>query len=186
MFVGRAFVQKNPQAQAIRVKSKALLFVQLRKDSADSRPALIDQILLFKKSGDNAVPVLPVESGELNNETWIEWAHGIWLGISESDTLSYHQARGTEDEKHICPLQLGVIERCIKLYSNRGEVVLSPFAGIGSEGYEAVRLGRQFIGIELKPEYYNMAVKHLGEAEQLAGAGDLFSWAEQQSSASPR
>jgi len=177
-FVGRAFVQKNPQAQAIRVKSKALLFVQLRKDSADSRPALVDQILLFKKLGENAVPVLPVESGELDNETWIEWAHGIWLGISESDTLSYHQARGAEDEKHICPLQLGVIERCVKLYSNRGEVVLSPFAGIGSEGYEAVRLGRRFVGIELKPEYHKVAVDNLRHAEQLAGAGDLFSWAE--------
>ncbi|MDO8682960.1 MAG: helicase, partial [Armatimonadota bacterium] len=111
VFVGRAFVQKNPQAQAIRVKSKALLFVQLRKDSADSRPALIDQILLFKKPGDNAVPVTPVANGEMDNETWIEWAHGIWLGISESDTLRYTEARGAEDEKHICPLQLGTIER---------------------------------------------------------------------------
>jgi DNA modification methylase len=176
VFIGRAFVQKNPQAQAIRTKSKGLLFVQLRKDSADSRPALADQILLFKKEGENAVPIRPVENGEMDNETWIEWANGIWLGISESDTLQYHEARAAEDEKHICPLQLGTIERCIKLYSNPGELVLSPFAGIGSEGYEAVRLGRRFVGCELKPEYWQIACKNLKDAEQ-RGTMDLFSQA---------
>src|SRR3990167_6838786 len=70
-------------------------------------------------------------NGELDNDTWIEWAHGIWLGIQESDTLSYARARDAEDEKHICPLQLGTIERCIKLYSNKGELICDPFAGIG-------------------------------------------------------
>lgn len=160
IFVGRAFVQKNPQAQAIRIKSKALLFVQLRKDSSDSRPALIDQVLLFRKSGDNAAPVTPVVNGELDNETWIEWAHGIWLGISESDTLNYQKARAQDDEKHICPLQLGTIERCVKLYSNPGEVVLSPFAGIGSEGYVALKHRRRFIGIELKESYWALAAEN--------------------------
>lgn len=160
-FIGRAFVQKNPQAQAIRTKSKALLFVQMRKDSSDSRPALVDQVLLFKKSGDNAVPVCPVENGEMDNETWIEWAHGIWLGIQETDTLQYSKARDTDDEKHICPLQLGTIERCIKLYSNPGETVLSPFMGIGSEVYMARKLGRRAIGIELKPSYFDIAVQNL-------------------------
>lgn len=160
IFVGRAFVQKNPQAQAIRIKSKALLFVQLRKDSSDSRPALIDQVLLFRKPGENAVPVTPVMNGELDNETWIEWAHGIWLGISESDTLNYQQARAADDEKHICPLQLGTIERCVKLYSNPREVVLSPFAGIGSEGYVALKHRRKFIGVELKESYWSLAVEN--------------------------
>jgi superfamily II DNA or RNA helicase len=164
IFVGRAFVQKNPQAQAIRTKSKALLFIQLRKDSSDSRPALVDQILLFRKPGENAVPVTPVENGEIDNETWIEWANGIWLGIHESDTLNYSRARAESDEKHVCPLQLGVIERCIKLYSNPGETILSPFAGIGSEGYMAVKLGRSFIGCELKPSYYRVAQQNLTEA----------------------
>lgn len=165
VFTGRAFVQKNPQAQAIRVKSKALLFVQLRKDSTDSRPALIDQVLLFRKPGDNLVPVQPVDNGELNNETWIEWAHGIWLGIRETDTLQYSHARAEDDEKHICPLQLGTIERCIKLYSNPGEMVLTPFGGIGSEAYMAVKLGRKATLIELKPEYFEVAVKNLRQAE---------------------
>ena len=161
VFTGRAFVQKNPQSQAIRVKSKALLFVQLRKDSSDSRPALIDQILIFKKPGDNEVPVNPVGNGELDNETWIEWAHGIWIGIRETDTLQFSAARAADDEKHICPLQLGTIERCIKLYSNPGETVLTPFGGIGSEAYMANKLNRKAILCELKPEYFAVAVKNL-------------------------
>ncbi len=173
-FIGRAFVQKNPQAQAIRVKSKALLFVQLRRDSSDSRPALVDQVLLFKKSGENVVPINPVANGEMDNETWIEWAHGIWLGIHETDTLSYQDARNGNDEKHICPLQLGTIERCIKLYSNPGELVLSPFAGIGSEGYVALKHQRRFIGIELKPDYWRVAVRNLTDAEQQAKIPTLF------------
>ena len=173
-FVGRAFVQKNPQAQAIRVKSKALLFVQMRKDSASSRPALVDQILIFRKPGDNATPITPVDNGEMDNETWIEWAHGIWIGIRETDTLQYGIARGADDEKHICPLQLGTIERCVKLYSNPGETVLSPFAGIGSEGYVAVQFGRRFIGIELKPEYFEIAMNNLSRIEIETRTPDLF------------
>lgn len=164
IFTGRAYVQKNPQAQAIRTKSKALLFVQMRKDSTDSRPALVDQILLFKKPGDNAIPVSPVANGELDNEKWIEWAHGIWLGIRETETLQFSKARGADDEKHICPLQLGTIERCIKLYSNPGEMVLTPFGGIGSEAYMALKLGRKATLIELKPEYYKVAVSNLESA----------------------
>jgi DNA modification methylase len=176
VFVGRAFVQKNPQAQAIRTKSKALLFVQMRKDSSDSRPALVDQILIFSKPGENEVPITPVANGEMDNETWIEWANGIWLGISESDTLQFTTARDTGDEKHICPLQLGTIERCIKLYSNPGETVLTPFMGIGSEAYQAVRFGRKAVGIELKESYFKTAVKNLTriESQRL----DLFSFAE--------
>lgn len=179
-FVGRAFVQKNPQAQAIRTKSKALLFVQLAKDSASSRPALIDQILLFRKPGENAVPIKPVANGEMDNERWIEWAHGIWTGIQETDTLQYSRARGTDDEKHICPLQLGTIERCVKLYSNPGETVLTPFGGIGSEGYMAVKLGRRAILIELKPEYFDVMVKNMRGVEAQSTLPDLFSWASLQ------
>ncbi|HAS92845.1 MAG TPA: hypothetical protein DCS12_11690 [Clostridiales bacterium] len=175
IFVGRAFVQKNPQSQAIRTKSKALLFVQLRKDSSDSRPALVDQILLFKKQGDNEVPITPVENGELDNETWIEWANGIWLGIRETETLQYSRARGVDDEKHICPLQLGTIERCIKLYSNPNERVLTPFGGIGSEAYMALKLGRKATLIELKPEYFKVAVKNMESAK--TQKQDLFNYA---------
>jgi superfamily II DNA or RNA helicase len=174
IFHGRAIVTKNPQAQAIRTKAKALLFVQLRKDSASSRPAILDQILIFRKPGDNPIPIRPVEHGELDNETWIDWAGGIWTGIHESDTLQYHPARAASDEKHICPLQLGTIERCIKLYSNPGETVLTPFMGIGSEAYQAVRFGRRAIGIELKESYYRVAVDNLRHVESEANRSRLF------------
>ena len=171
---GRAFVQKNPQAQAIRTKAKGLLFVQMRKDSCGSRPALVDQILIFKKPGDNAVPVTPVENGEMDNETWIEWANGIWIGISETNTLQYYKARANGDEKHICPLQLETIERCIKLYSNPGETILTPFMGIGSEAYQAIKFGRKAIGIELKDSYYDTAVRNLKVAESEYNTPSLF------------
>ena len=159
-FVGRAFIQKNPQAQAIRVKSKSLLFVQVNKDSSHSRPALIDQVLIFKKPGENVIPITPAKNGELDNDKWISWAHGIWTDIRETETLQYYHARAAEDEKHICPLQLGTIERCIKLYSNPGELVFTPFMGIGSEVYMAINLNRKAIGIELKESYFNVAIKN--------------------------
>ena len=165
IFYGRAIVTKNPQAQAIRTKSKALLFTQLRKDSTDSRPALLDHILIFKKPGKPEVPVKPVENNEIDNEKWIDWAGGIWTGIHESDVLKYAEARDENDEKHICALQLGTIERCIKLYSNPGETVLTPFGGIGSEAYQAIKFNRKAILIELKKSYYDIAVKNLIKAE---------------------
>jgi DNA modification methylase len=150
------------------------LFTQLRKDSSDSRPAILDQILIFKKPGDTAIPIRPVENGGINNETWIDWAGGIWLGIHESDTLQYRSDRDADAEKHICPLQLGTIERCIKLYSNPGETVLTPFLGIGSEAYQAVKFGRKAIGIELKESYFNVALKNLRMAEAEMGNGNLL------------
>jgi DNA modification methylase len=165
IFIGRALVQKNPQAQAIRVKSKALLFTQMNKDSSHSRPALVDHVLIFKKPGENQVPITPVKNGELDNEKWISWAHGIWTDINETETLQYYQARDSEDEKHICPLQLGTIERCIKLYSNPGEVIFTPFMGIGSEAFMALKLKRKAMGIELKESYFNVAVKNLGSIQ---------------------
>lgn len=175
IFHGRCFIDKNPQQQAIRTHGKALLFVQLRKDSSDSRPCLIDQVLIFKKQGDNEVPIIPVENGEMDNETWINWAHGMWYGIRETDTLQFANARNAEDERHICPLSLGTIERCIKLYSNPKETVLSPFMGIGSECYQAVKFGRKAIGIELKPDYFKVAVNNLRKAEAESEVKDLFS-----------
>jgi DNA modification methylase len=166
IFYGRAIVTKNPQAQAIRTKSKALLFTQLRKDSIDSRPALLDHILIFKKPGKADVPCEPVKNKEIDNEKWIDWAGGIWTGIHESDVLRYAVARAEDDEKHICPLQLGTIERCIKLYSNPGETVLTPFGGIGSEAYQAIRYGRKAILIELKQSYFEIAVQNLRKIEK--------------------
>jgi DNA modification methylase len=173
-FYGRAIVTKNPQSQAIRTKAKGLLFVQLRKDSLASRPAILDHILIFKKPGDAAVPVTPVENGEIDNELWIDWAGGIWTGIHESDTLQYTTARDKDDEKHICPLQLGTIERCVKLYSNPGETLLTPFGGIGSEGFQAVKFGRKAILIELKPSYFRILVENMKMIESEMKVPTLF------------
>lgn len=160
IYDGEVCIDKDPQAQAIRTKAKALMFVQLHKDSAWSRPALADYILKFRKPGENKHPIQP----DVSNEEWICWARPVWYGIEESDTLQYTTARDVEDERHICPLQLGTIERCIRLWSSLGDLVLDPFAGIGSTGYEAVRLGRRFVGCELKPSYYRIAVKNLEQA----------------------
>jgi DNA modification methylase len=173
VFTGRVCIAKNPQAQAVRIHSKALAFGQLRKDSSDIRPALVDQILIFKKQGENQVPITPVANGEMDNEIWINWACGIWTGIKETETLQYARARGTEDEKHCAPLQLETVERCIKMYSNPGETVLSPFMGIGTETYQAVKFGRKAIGIELKSEYFKIACENLKEAE--VAKKDMFS-----------
>ena len=166
-------INKNPQAQAIRNHSKGLLFVQLGRDSAAMWQAWADYICVFRTPGENTIPVLQ----NIDHAQWIEWAHPVWNDIRETAVLSVLEAKGEEDERHLCPLQLPVIERCVQLWSNPGETILSPFAGIGSEGYEAIRLGRKFVGIELKPEYYRVAVRNLKEAEAAATMGDLFTWA---------
>lgn len=171
IYHGEVCIDKDPQAQAIRTKAKGLLFVQMRKDSSWSRPALADYILIFRKPGVNAVPV---DVDRITNEEWIEWARPIWYGIRESDTLQVAEARTEDDERHICPLQLGTIERCIRLWTNPGELVLSPFAGIGSEGYESIRLGRRFVGFELKPSYASIAARNLRAAEMARSQGSLF------------
>jgi DNA modification methylase len=175
-YVGRVTIWKNPQAQAIRLKMQTLQFTQMRKDSRKLRPAMPDYLLLFKKPGECETPANSYERGEINEDLWIQWASPIWLDIDETDVLNARVARNDKDEKHMCPLQLPLIERCVKLWSNPDELVFSPFAGIGSEGYEALRWGRRFLGIELKPEYWKVACHNLNNAEQLNGQ-TLFDWA---------
>lgn len=171
IFHGEVTIDKCPQAQAIRTKAQALMFVQLERDSSKSRPALADYLLIFRKPGDNLVPIKP----ECTRDEWIEWARPVWYGIKETNTLNVRVARENDDERHIAPLQLDLIERAIRLWSNRGELVLSPFAGIGSEGYVAVQHGRRFVGCELKANYWRTAVDNLTKAAEIAGAqADLF------------
>lgn len=157
IFHGEVTVDKDPQAQAIRTKAQALMFVTKNRDSSMTRPALADYLLLFRKPGDNAVPI----KNDVSNEEWIEWARPVWLDIRETNTLNVKVARDEADERHICPLQLDFIERCIRLWSNVGETIFTPFAGIGSEVYVARRLGRRGHGIELKPSYWRTAVGNL-------------------------
>lgn len=161
IFHGEVTVDKDPQAQAIRTKAHALMFQTLRRDSSMTRPALADYVLIFRKPGDNAVPI----QGDVDNETWIEWARPVWYSIRETDTLNTRVARDDADERHICPLQLPLIERCVRLWSNPGETVLSPFAGIGSEGVVSVQHDRRFVGCELKASYWRTAVDNLRAVE---------------------
>lgn len=195
IFWGETTVWKDPQAQSIRTKTQQLAFSSKNRDSARIRPALADYLLLFKKPGENAVKIEhEVTRGEVTNDDWIEWASPIWtdthaggwltedgnispvwFGIKESDTLNVRAGRDQADERHICPLQLGFIERCVKLWSNPGETVLTPFAGIGSELYTAVKFGRRAIGCELKPSYFRAAVNNLTGLEESLAAPDLFS-----------
>lgn len=158
---GEVTIDKDPQAQAIRTKAQALMFVQLERDSAMSRPALADYILIFRAPGENAHRIDP----ECDRDTWIEWARPVWFGIKETDTLNTQVARESADERHIAALQLGLIERVVRLWSNREETVLSPFAGIGSEGVVSLKHGRRFVGCELKPSYWETARRNLERAE---------------------
>jgi hypothetical protein len=170
IFHGEVTIDKDPQAQAIRTKATSLMFQTLNRDSASSRPALADYLLIFRRPGDNAVPIKP----DCDNDTWIQWARPVWYDVRESDTLNVAVARADEDERHICPLQLGLIERCVRLWSNRGEVVLSPFMGIGSEVYTAVKQGRRGVGIELKPSYWQTAVSNLRHLDEEMALPSLF------------
>lgn len=166
---------KNPQAQAIRTHSHKLLFVTLERDRSVSCGAFGDYLIKFIKPGENAVPI---DSGEITRQDWIEWAEAAWSyrDVRETDTLNVREGRGEDDTKHICPLQLGLIERLVKLYSNPGEVVFSPFAGIGSEGYMALKMGRKFYGCEIKEEYQSAARRNFGRAiEQRSSSRSLFS-----------
>lgn len=170
IFHGEVTIDKDPQAQAIRTKAQALMFVTKNRDSSMTRPALADYLLLFRKPGDNAVPI----KNDVSNEEWIDWARPVWLDIRETNTLNARVARDSADERHICPLQLDFIERVIRLWSNPGEIVFSPFGGIGSEPYTAVRLGRYGLAIELKPSYWRTAVSNLQEIEMQMDLPTLF------------
>lgn len=185
IFYGEVTVWKDPQAQSIRTKAHALAFQTKNRDSTKSRPAMADYLLIFKKPGENVVPVRndPL-AGEVTNDDWIDWASPIWtdhsegawltedgnlapvwFGIKETRTLNVRAGRESADERHIAPLQLDFIDRCVRLWSNPGETILSPFAGIGSEVYMAVKNGRRGIGCELKPSYWLTAVDNLRQLD---------------------
>jgi DNA modification methylase len=167
-------IDKNPQAQAIRTHSKGLLFVQLQRDAAAMWQAWADYLVVMRAPGKNDRPI----PSELTQEEWIQYARPVWYDVRETDVLGVHQARENDDERHLCPLQLPVIERCVRLWSGPGETVLSPFAGVGSEGHEAVRLGRRFVGVELKPSYFRVAARNLRRVEDDASAEMLFDLSE--------
>lgn len=154
-------VHKNPQAQAIRTRSRELQFAGLESDRAKSRGAMGDYLIKFRSKGDNAVPV--ASANQVSRNEWIGLAEASWT-TKETGTLNVSEGRAEEDTKHICPLQLDVIDRLVRLYSNPGEIVFSPFAGIGSELYSALLRDRRAYGCEIKQEYIAAAVRNCERA----------------------
>lgn len=173
-------VRKNPQAQAIRTKSRELQFAGLESDRAKTRGCLPDYLIKLRKPGENAVPINA--KGQVSRNDWISWAENCWSDIEETDTLNVAVGRDEKDVKHICPLQLEVIRRLVLLFSNPGEIVFSPFTGIGSEGFMAlggkspktgrrVNDPRRFFGCELKKSYFDAACRNLAKACEQAEGG---------------
>lgn len=162
-------IWKNPVTEMQRTKALGLLHKQIRKDSSMSRQGLPDYVVTMRKPGENAQPISHTyETFPVN--VWQKYASPVWMDIKQSNTLNRKGAREEQDEKHICPLQLDLIERCIKLWTNPGDIVLDPFAGIGSVPYEAVLLHRRGIGVELKSSYYEQAKINLQEADRMRDA----------------
>ena len=189
-YVGRRQIWKEPLRMAIRTRSKGLMHRQIVKDSAYCNVASADTLLTFRKAGENKVPIenefglleyagedapstdlilkyknwADPKTNKLSHFIWQRYASSVWMDIRIGNVLKYRTARDSEEEKHVCPLQLDVIDRCIDLWTNRGEKVLTPFMGVGSEVYSAVSKNRLGIGIELKDSYYRQAIKNIREA----------------------
>jgi DNA modification methylase len=160
IFHSRRTIWKCPVVEMTRTKHVGLLYKQLRSDSSKSRGGMPDYLLTFIKPGENQEPIIH-DPEDFPVEQWQEWASPVWMSVNQTNVLSVKEARAPEDEKHLCPLQLDVIERALVLWSNLGDVVFSPFTGIGSEGYCSLKLGRKFIGTELKDNYFKQAADNL-------------------------
>lgn len=173
IFHSEVCIWKDPVTAMQRTKAIGLLYKQLRKDSCISRQGIPDYLVTMRKPGENPDRVTKThESFPVGK--WQNYASPVWMDINPSDTLQRESAREDADERHICPLQLQVIERGIELWTNPNDVVLSPFAGIGSEIYTAVKMGRRGVGIELKGSYYKQACANIRAAEQESGQDGLF------------
>jgi DNA modification methylase len=157
-------IWKDPVTAMQRTKALGLLHKQLKKDAAMSRQGIPDYLVTFRKPGENPEPVTNTNK-TFPVKAWQHYASPIWTDISASDTLQFRSAREHDDERHICPLQLTVIRRAIRLWTNDDDLILSPFAGIGSEGFVAIESGRRFVGIELKRSYWEQACRNLKAAK---------------------
>jgi len=166
-------IWKDPVTAMQRTKALGLLNKQKNKDSALSRQGIPDYMVTMRKPGDNPKPINHTNE-DFPISVWQKYASPVWMDINPSNTLQYRAARENSDERHICPLQLDVIERAIKLWSSPDDLILSPFGGIGSEGYVAIKEGRRFVGIELKKSYFDLACKNLEQASIEANTRTLF------------
>lgn len=179
-------IWKDPVTAMQRTHAIGLLHKQIVKDSCMSRMGIPDYVCTFRKPGENPQPVEgefdrwigdPAafrSEGRLSIDVWQRYASPVWDDIDMGNTLNKTEARESGDQTHICPLQLDVIERCLELWSNPDDIVLSPFMGIGSEGYVAIRNGRRFVGVELKESYFRVAAKNLAKAAEEARSQKLF------------
>jgi len=183
----------DPVMEMQKTKTQRLLYCNLRKDASVTGIGMPEYLCIFRKTpqdGDDIVPIHHYKENEkrpdtedselqiMDLPTWRRYASPVWFDIQRTDVLNAKVARDNRDEKHICPLQLEVIRRAVRLWSNPGEVVLSPFMGIGSEGYVSLEQKRRFVGIELKPSYFNVAVGNLRTAEREASELTIFDFLE--------
>lgn len=165
-------IWKDPVVAMQRTKALGLLHKTIKKDSSMSRQGLADYLVVMRKPGNNTIPISHTAE-QFPVDMWQRYASPVWFDINQTRTLNFREARDEDDVKHICPLQLDVIERALELWSAPNDLVFSPFLGVGSEGYCSVKMGRRFIGSELKPSYFDQAVKNLADAKR--DTLDLFS-----------
>ena len=170
IYHSRRTIWKCPVVEMTRTKHVGLLYKQLQKDSSKSRGGMPDYLLTFIKPGENQTPINHTPEN-FPLDQWQEWASPIWNTINQTNVLNVKAAKSAGDERHLCPLQLDVIERALVMWSNPGDVVLSPFMGIGSEGYCSLKAGRRFVGTELKESYWRQACNYLDGA---SAQNDLF------------
>lgn len=176
-FQSRVTIARDPVREMQKTKAHGLLYRTLRTDAANSRQGLPEYLLVFRRwarDGDAEAPPITHDPAEFPLEQWQRWANPVWLDTRETDVLNAAVARDDGDEKHLCPMPLDLTERAVRLWSNRDDVVLSPFAGIGSEGVVALRTGRRFVGVELKPAYFRQACRYIGQADATTAYGDLL------------
>jgi len=172
----KVIIWKDPVVEMQRTKAHGLLWKQLRADSTFSRQGIPDQMLIFRKWAKEVDVIDPVTHTKESFpvQMWQKYASPVWFDIQQTDVLNVRQARDNADEKHICPLQLGVIERCVELWTNPNDIVFTPFLGIGSEVYQSLKMGRRGIGIELKESYFNVAVRNCKEIIEQMNQPTLF------------
>lgn len=179
IYHSKVTIYKSPVSEMQRTKALGLLHKQIKKDSAMSRQGIPDYIVTMRKPGENPERVTHTDES-FPVSVWQRYASPVWMDIRQSDTLQRTSARAEKDEKHIAPLQLEVIKRCIELWTNPGDIVLDPFAGIGSTNFVALRMNRRTMGVELKESYYNQAVANCQQALQMEPLEDLFDEKEAQ------
>jgi DNA modification methylase len=188
IYHSKHIIWKDPLIEATRTKSLGLMHKQIQKDSSRCRAGLPDYLITMRKPGENMKPIShkdgitcyygkdepKIQGIKYSHLVWQKYASPVWMDINQSNTLNKVNARDGKDEKHICPLQLDVIARCLELWSYKNDLIFSPFAGIGSEGYQSILMGRKFIGIELKESYYKCAVDNLKNADEKKNEGLLI------------